>query len=319
MNTVNSTIYGKAYEYACLLAIENIVSSIRTVKVEENDSVRIAKSRFEYDITETDRIEMLKSASVGISSIIEMEPKIIEDGIDELSVTLQPDNIATQYGDIRDVLIIRRNIEWEIGISVKHNHAALKHSRLSKQLDFGKVWFNQNCSTEYFDSISPIFELLLDYKTKNLKWKDLSSKEDEIYIPVLKAFRNELLRINNKLNITAQLITYLIGSNGKDYYKLISNRDNSTTIMPFNIFGTLNQATDTKKPDIEIPKIKLPTKILDFSFKDNSKTTLILTLNEGWVISFRIHNASTYIETSLKFDIQLKGMPADIFYINKKW
>ncbi|MGP1515463.1 MAG: HaeIII family restriction endonuclease [Bacteroidales bacterium] len=319
MNTINSTIYGKAYEYACLLTIKERVSLKRTVRMEENDSVRIAESRFKNDIIENDRVEMLKSATVGINSIIEMEPKIIEDGNDELTVTLQPNNIATQYGDVRDVLIIRRSIEWEIGISVKHNHAALKHSRLSKQLDFGKVWLNKNCSKEYFDSISPIFDLLLGYKNKNLKWSDLSSKEDEIYIPILNAFKKELLKINDNQNITAQLIKYLIGSNGKDYYKLISNRDNSTTIIPFNLFGTLNQATATKEPNIKIPKIKLPTKILDFDFKDSSKTTIILTLNNSWVISFRIHNASTYIETSLKFDIQLKGMPADTFYINKKW
>lgn len=319
MNTINSTIYGKAYEYACLLTIKERVSLKRTVRIEENDSVRIAESRFKNDIIENDRVEMLKSATVGINSIIEMEPKIIEDGNDELTVTLQPDNIATQYGDVRDVLIIRRSIEWEIGISVKHNHAALKHSRLSKQLDFGKVWLNKNCSKECFDSISSTFDLLLYYKNKNLKWSNLSSKEDEIYIPILNAFKQELLKINDNQNITAQLIKYLIGNNGKDYYRLISNKDNSTTIIPFNLFRTLNQATVTTRPKIKIPKLKLPTKILDFSFKDNSKTTLIFPLNESWVISFRIHNASTYFETSLKFDIQLKGMPADTFYINKKW
>lgn len=80
---------------------------------------------------------MRKSATVGIKTIIEMEPKIVEDGSDDLTIFLQPDNIA-KTGDIRDVIIIRRDIKWEIGISVKHNHAALKHSRLSQHIDFGK-------------------------------------------------------------------------------------------------------------------------------------------------------------------------------------
>lgn len=40
--------------------------------------------------------------------------------------------------DVSDVLIIRRGIEWEIGLSVKHNHFSVKHSRLSKNLDLKK-------------------------------------------------------------------------------------------------------------------------------------------------------------------------------------
>ena len=139
MNTIKSTIYGKAYEYACVLAIKDIVTKYRDVQIVSNDSLDIAKVRYQ-EISNQDREEMLSSATCGINAIIEMEPRIIEDGKDVLSISLQPDNVATQNGDIRDVLIIRRSIKWEIGISVKHNHAALKHSRLSQQLDFGKEW-----------------------------------------------------------------------------------------------------------------------------------------------------------------------------------
>lgn len=39
-------------------------------------------------------------------------------------------------------------------------------------------------------------------------------------------------------------------------------------------------------------------------------------LDNGWQFSFRIHNASTKVETSLKFDIQIIGMPASIITIN---
>ena len=44
-------------------------------------------------------------------------------------------------GDVRDIVIKRKNIEWEIGLSIKHNHDAVKHSRLSHKLDFGNEWF----------------------------------------------------------------------------------------------------------------------------------------------------------------------------------
>ena len=48
-------------------------------------------------------------------------------------------------------------------------------------------------------------------------------------------------------------------------------------------------------------------------YQDNSKTTLFVTLSEGWQISFRIHNASSRIEPSLKFDINLVSAPHTLF------
>ena len=39
----------------------------------------------------------------------------------------------------------------------------------------------------------------------------------------------------------------------------------------------------------------------------------MMILDEGWQISFRIHNASLKLETSLKFDINLIGNPPILF------
>ncbi len=111
----------------------------------------------------------------------------------------------------------------------------------------------------------------------------------------------------------------MLGSDGKDYYKLIHFNNHKTRVMPFNISENLNQSSEKAKPEIKIPKIKLPTKIIDLSFKDNYKTTVILTMDEGWSISFRIHNAGSRVEPSLKFDIQLQGQPAEWFYIDAEW
>lgn len=318
MDTRNSSIKGKAYEYACVLALQEITAPIRNIKIEQNESLCIARSRYENDITSEEKSEMLLSAKAGIETIIEMEPKIIEDGKDTLTVCIQPDNIAEQISDIRDILIVRRNIKWEIGISVKHNHTALKHSRLSQNIDFGKKWFGVSCSQDYFDEIRPIFSKLTDWKNNKKLWRDLDNKENNVYMPILVAFANEFQRLNNTHKIVNGLIKYLLGSNGNDYYKIIHHR-NFTTIMPFNLSGTLNQATATNKPRIQIPVIELPTRIINLDFKNDSKNTLILAMDNGWQISFRIHNASSKVEASLKFDIQLIGQPADLFYIDREW
>ena len=50
MNTINSTIKGKAFEYACLLAIKETIETIRPVRIEKNSSYIIAKDRFEHEI-----------------------------------------------------------------------------------------------------------------------------------------------------------------------------------------------------------------------------------------------------------------------------
>jgi len=318
-SAIKPTVMGKAYEYACILAIEKILKDIRQIEIIKNNSLNIACDRYN-EVDEYNKKDMLKSALAGIEAIIQMEPKIIEDGNDKLTISLQPDNVAMS-GDVRDVLLIRRAIEWEIGISVKHNHAALKHSRLSAKLDFGNIWFGFNCSEVYFNEIYTIFNELKKYKAAGKLWAEISNKAENIYEPILNAFKKEfdLLYAKHQKIITEKLILYLLGSNGKDYYKMIHWKNNTTRIQPFNLYGTLNQESSRKKPGIKFGKISLPTKIIDFSFKENSKTTLELTMNNGWAISFRIHNAASKVETSLKFDIQLLGQPSDLFYKYAEW
>lgn len=318
MDTSNSTIYGKAYEYACILALIKTVGNIRQIEIEENDSVAIARARYN-SLDNEKQGEMIRSALAGVSAIIDMEPRITEDGSDMLTVTLQPDTVATKNGDIRDVLIIRRSIKWEIGISVKHNHSALKHSRISPHIDFGKEWMGIPCSQNYFDDINKVFDKLAIAKKQNLKWSELPSKEDDVYVPILDAFMGEFRALQSRHNVTAKLIEYLIGSNGRDYYKLIHHNNHTTTIMPFNLFGSLNLPAENKKPKIDIPTFETPNRIIELEFRENSKTTVILTMNNGWSISFRLHNASSKVEMSLKFDIQLQSKPEDIFYLNVEW
>lgn len=321
VSTINSTIKGKAYEYACILALKEIVEPIRSIEVVENSSLTIARNRYENDITQAEQSNMLLSAKAGINTIITMEPRIIEDGEDVLTLSLQSDKVAV-LGDIRDVLIIRRSIEWEIGISVKHNHEALKHSRLSKILDFGKSWYDICCDQSYFDAIQPLFDDLQRRQSLGEKWRDLADKEKDVYVPLLTAFMAELQRATqaNASEVVSGLVKYLLGSNGNDYYKLIHHNNHTVRVIPYSFYGKLNQDSIAgDKPTEAIQTITLPTRIIDMSFKPESKTTVVLTMDEGWAISFRIHNASTNIEPSLKFDVQLVGQPASLFYIDTKW
>lgn len=316
--TNNSTTNGKAYEYACVLSIKEIVSKYRNVKIIENSSMSIARERYNT-ISDNEKKTMLKSAMAGINAILTMEPRIIEDGSDDLEISLQSDD-AGIAGDVRDVLVIRKSIDWEIGISVKHNHYALKHSRLSMDLDFGKKWFNIPCSSEYFEEIKPYFQELKELKQQNVMWRDIENKDQRFYIPILNAFMKEL---NNKYKeydseVTKRMISYLIGIN--DFYKLIGiDSQRITRVIPFNMYGTLNKPAKNNNPIQEVQILELPTRIVELDFKKDSTTTLELIMDNRWQISFRIHNASSKVEPSLKFDVQLIGQPTALFVIDMPW
>lgn len=321
-SALSQTAFGKAYEYACMLAIYNFVGGIRPVVFVQNSSLKVALNAWDQFDTNTQKV-MSKSAEAGVKALIELEPKIVEDGGDQLELALQED-ARGKVGDVRDVLIIRRNISWEIGISVKHNHDAVKHSRLSPTIDFGKEWFSVPCTQQYFEEIIPIFTKLKVLKNSGAKWGEVNDKDSEIYVPVLNAFMDEIKRLDNSAPgvIPEKLLEYLLGRN--DFYKLISDDSRKSTVLQcFNLHGTLNTPGIHTKPSMKVKNIEMPTKIyhFDFAAKNNkiSLTTVQLVMDNNWAITFRIHSAKTDVEASLKFDIRLTGVPSTLFSNTSSW
>lgn len=320
---LDQTTQGKAYEYACLMAVYQAANSVRTVIVVHNSSLGVAENAW-GNLTDQLRRNMGLSARSGVEVLLKMEPKILEDGNDELELSLQEDKEG-QNGDVRDVLIIRRNIRWEIGISVKHNHSAVKHSRLSPTIDFGRQWLGLSCNQSYFDAINPIFDQIRMFIAAGMKWSEIVDKNGVIYVPLLRAFKNELMQLNldNGSVVPSRLLEYLLGR--KDFYKIISHDTGRfTTLQCYNLHGTLNTASTTEAPALKVGGVSLPSSIYHFDFKQTDKgvesgTTLELSMDNGWGVSFRIHNASIMVEPSLKFDIQLTGVPYSMFSNSAKW
>lgn len=217
-----------------------------------------------------------------------------------------------EVADVRDIIIQRKDIVWEIGLSIKHNHMAVKHSRLGKVLDFGEKWYGIKCSYDYWNEVKPIFDFLDVEKSKGTYFRDLNSKEDDVYVPLLNAFMREVKKqVENDSSIPRKLVEYLLSK--YDFYKVISiDSQRITTIQSFNMYGTLNLPSKTQAPTLEVPVIDLPTSLLYIGFKPKSKTTVIMSFDNGWQFSFRIHNAKDIVESSLKFDIQIAGIPADV-------
>lgn len=315
--SVQSNNQGRAYEYVFINTLFEEINKIRPVTIEENSS--LLASRHAYEFVSQEFKNLLKSSALSaVYTIFDMEPLILEYNNDILLLKIQTDNQGKE-GDVRDIIILRKDIQWEIGLSIKHNHFAVKHSRIAEKLDFGKKWFDIPCSKNYWNSITPVFNYLKQQKIQNKNWSDLNNKNDDVYIPILKAFINEIQQSNSLDNsVPKKMVEYLLGE--FDFYKVISiDRKKLTQIQTYNLHGTLNKPSKNLKPKITIPIANLPTRIVNIGFKPNSKNTVELYLDNGWQFSFRIHNASTKVETSLKFDIQIIGMPTTIISINCEW
>lgn len=309
---------GKAFEYALLNQSYEFLSSKHFVEITKDSSYYVAQNCYNL-FNATDQTKYIKAANAAIRHIVELEPKLENpsSGDDVLTLQIVADSLGIK-GDVRDVLFIRSSQNWEIGISAKNNHKAVKHSRLSDKIDFGKEWLGLNCSENYFKTIIPIFaELRLMQKDKQL-WRNLKNKHQRYYLPILEAFKSELLRLDNENpnSVPENLLSYLIGN--KDFYKVIK-RPKKTEIYGFNFYGTLNKSADKVKPNFKVTRLKLPSRIIEVSFKPNAVGTLFLTCDEGWQISFRIHNASTLVEPSLKFDINLIGQPPSLYSHHLQW
>lgn len=315
----SQTQKGKAFEYACLNALLEHLKQNQEVVIDETAAYETAKGFYE-ELDGKTVTKMDRAAAAATKTIVRLEPQLEHpEGNTPLYLQIQEDSKGIA-GDVRDVVCRRQQNGWEIGLSCKHNHTAVKHSRLSNTIDFGALWFERACSEAYFEEIRPIFEQLTEQRNKQLKWREIARKEELVYIPLLNAFTTELKRLDQLYTeeIPTQLIRYLLGRN--DFYKVITQDSKKiTTVQAYNLFGTLNKASKNSKPTTKVHPLKLPTKFYDISYKSNSKNTIIVTCDNGWALSFRIHNASTNVEPSLKFDVQLIGVPQGLHSQVEPW
>lgn len=301
---------GRAYEFICLISLNEAINQIRKSQIIHNSSYDAAESAWK-SLHENEQQLYTLSAKSTIETIFALEPNIIECGEDVLNLYIQTDQHG-QEADVRDIIIERKDIRWGIGLSIKHNHMAVKHSRIAKTLDFGSKWYDIPCSSTYWNDVKPTFDFLELEKNKGTYFRDLRSKEDDVYVPLLDAFVKEVsAQVKANKKVPRRMVEYLLSK--YDFYKVISiDSKRITTIQSFNLYGTLNLPSRVSNPTIKVPVINLPTTLLHIGFKPGSKTTVVICFDNGWQFSLRIHNAKDVIETSLKFDVQIVGMPADV-------
>ena len=166
---------GKSFEYALLIQFEEKLKEKTNLEVIKNSSFQIARGCFK-NVSKGEKNDYLLSASFAVNFLMDIEPRLSNDiGKDDI---LQLEILSDDHGklgDVRDVLAIRLLQKWEIGVSAKNNHQAVKHSRLSANIDFGEKWLGSKSSKEFFSTITPIFKKLEKIRKKSKakkKWTE---------------------------------------------------------------------------------------------------------------------------------------------------
>ncbi|MDR1072217.1 MAG: HaeIII family restriction endonuclease [Treponema sp.] len=289
----SQTRNGKAFEYALAKAFEKITRATFT----ENEACLRAKACFESQ--NENRQSLFERAGAEMAMFLQAhDPNILT----SKHIFLQED-AAGIFGDVRDIIIDVQT--GEIGISAKVNHAAVKHSRLSANLDFGQKWTAYPCSKLYFDSIESAFSYLTKLKSEGKTFNQIERKDDIIYLPILAAFQDELDRLFKEHGsvFVENLFKYLLGR--YDFYKVeLQIKQKEVSVQCVNLYGALGYGK----------RWRIPDRIESISRVSGSKNTLLVQFNNGWQISFRLHSASGKVESSLKFDINLIASPT---YVEK--
>jgi len=311
----NQVKNGKAFEYAIAKMYCEYINQLGVHAMLIENEAYVQAREYYKGFTNAEQRKFDRAASETINTMTKIEPGLIVQKNDEdvLNIYLQKDQEG-ENGDVRDVVFCRMHPQWEIGFSAKNNNDAVKHSRLGRTLDFGQVWLDTPCSQIYWNNIAPVFEYIEECVSKHLKWEDLgTAKRERVYMPLLQAFRHEVLSLaESDTSVPARLVKYLIGNHA--FYKIIKDDTHHLVVVKaFNINGELNKTINGVRARYTTPRINLPTRIVEFEMKQDSDTTLNMILDGGWEISFRLHNASTYVERSLKFDIKLLGNPPILF------
>lgn len=288
---------GKAFEYAIATAFSKALN----VQIIVDSSSITAKNAY-LSLPADMQAQFASDANKAVTHVLENLVRNIRPA----NIKISADS-AGASGDPRDV-IIRCLDGKEVGISCKTNHEDVKHSRLSKTIDWVKKWdINPDgCSETYWSTVNPIFDFLAaKKKTSNSTalWQELDDKNAEVYTPILDAWSVEAL---------AQC-----GANGEgkvqDFFRYLTGKQDLLKIMRFddiikfeayNADGTLDGISTTVLPSSVTSIIETPDKT----------SSRLMMLDSGWQFNFRIHNASSRIEPSLKFAVSLHSKPEGSIY-----
>jgi hypothetical protein len=286
---------GSAFEYAFIAALS------RRIHVNPIENVALARAKQKYE-TSTHRNHFLKCAESAVEYIAKIDLRIVNS--EPKKLFLNSSRAAQSNHDVRDVVL--QGSTHTIGFSCKVNNQDLRHSRLSKSIDFVREWGldSSGASRAYWKSVEPVFGKLHQLRERGLDWIEeypsLASRRRHVLAPVLDAWALEIDRVaSSDSTVPEKLCRYLLGS--KSYWKVISNRGN-VLVQNFNLEGDMPGKT-----------LAMPSKFLGISIREKSSVReRVVAFGGEYSFGFRLHTASSHIENSLKFAVKGLTLPGEI-------
>ena len=110
---------GRFFEMACLLALGETIAKFRKYEkvVFERNSSFEAATRAWKNTDENFQDNVLKAARAMADKLANLKPIMVENDDETIVLKIQKDEEG-EKGDVRDILIIRGESGWEIGLSV---------------------------------------------------------------------------------------------------------------------------------------------------------------------------------------------------------
>ena len=291
MTTGKQNASGRAFEYRLALAFRKIT------KATVNESALLALHRHYESRDNNEKSKIDRAADAAARFIAD-----VDSGIRTATHIELPADSVAQSGDVRDIIL--SNEKTTVGVSAKNRHHALKHSRLSDEIDFGQQWADCPVSNKYWKAIRPVFSFLRQIKKDSsgeAVFRDVPNKAGSIYLPILSAFEDELQRLceEHREVFARRLFRYLLGE--YDHYK-ITKENGAVSVLSVNIGGNLEWGR----------RWRIPERVENISRNRGSTSTLRVSFAGGWQLSFRLHNATSRVEPSLKFDVQFISWPPNV-------
>ena len=300
---------GNAFEFAlanCLACAVGVEVKPRELKALSADKTADKARDDFFDQPPEFRRWLAKAAEAAISHIVKLEGKALAKA-GEKNVQMLPDS-AGQEGDPRDIILPVNG--RAIAISAKLNNDTMKNPRLQfgnlGNPNFADAWgLDANVSPAYRGSVAGVAKRVeRARKSGAVNWRDISKLHGRIYVPLLRAFKNELLRLmggnkSKSVLVSRAFARYMVGK--RDYYKVTAYRRRGLVIV-----RSYNFSRKMACPRLHFPKFLISAVL-------SGKTTLVLTFDGGWVFKMRIHTAESRITNSLKWDVRIIGHPSELY------
>jgi len=302
----------KQCAYACFIALKGVLEESAQVSVQQNDSLYAAHQAY-MDTPELKAVRLDEAAKAAVRMLKDAEPRLrmpVEGQSLQLVLQDEPE-------DERDIVCRNTHNGWEVGVSCRLSHAR-RRMHFGCFTDFGQEWFLQPCSNEYYEKIRPIFDELRALEERNGKWKDMPRKEERFFYLFQNALLSELKRMDEAHpgKIPAAMLVLLAGK--KDFYRMVPDENKGQTrLEACNLFGTLGLSQSRGKGS-RITKLKFPHTFFQAS-KRIINDVFVLATDEGWAYSFRVGGCGGKVEAQLCVDLELVGVPRDIYTQTESW